>query len=82
MSMRRRASMATRRLALSDVKLTAHRAGLPGKEAICFFIAPLIPAYRAGLKGLRSRSAMGIRALPFAGTVRMITPPAIREVRL
>jgi hypothetical protein len=29
------------------VKLPAHRAGLPGKEDICFSIAPLIPACKA-----------------------------------
>jgi hypothetical protein len=32
-------------------QLPAHRAALPGKEAVCFFIAPLIPACRAGLAG-------------------------------
>jgi hypothetical protein len=33
------------------LKLPARKAGLPGKEAVCFFIAPLIPAYKAGLAG-------------------------------
>jgi hypothetical protein len=33
------------------LKLPAHRAGLPGKEAVCFLIAPLIPACKAGLAG-------------------------------
>jgi hypothetical protein len=33
----------------NHVKLPAHRAGLPGKEVVSFFIAPLIPAYNAGL---------------------------------
>jgi hypothetical protein len=32
------------------VKLSAHRAGLPGKE-ISFLIVPLDPAYKAGLAG-------------------------------
>jgi hypothetical protein len=27
------------------------QAGLPGKETVCFFIAPLIPTHRAGLAG-------------------------------
>jgi hypothetical protein len=34
-----------------QMKFPAHRAGLPGKEAICSLIAPLIPAHRAGLAG-------------------------------
>jgi hypothetical protein len=34
----------------SQVKLPAHRAGLPGNE-ISFFIVPLDPAYKAGLTG-------------------------------
>jgi hypothetical protein len=34
-----------------EVKLPARRAGLPGKEWFSFFIAPLIPAYKAGLAG-------------------------------
>jgi hypothetical protein len=33
-----------------DVKLPAHRAGLPGNE-ISFLIVPLDPAYKAGLAG-------------------------------
>ena len=33
------------------MKLSAHRAGLPGKEDAAFFVAPLIPAYNARLKG-------------------------------
>ena len=33
------------------MKLPVHRAGLPGKEEFCLFIAPFIPAYRAGLAG-------------------------------
>ncbi len=37
------------------MKLPAHGVGLPGKE-VFFFDAPLNPAYKAGLKGLRSRS--------------------------
>jgi hypothetical protein len=35
---------------LVNVKLHAHRAGLPGNE-ISFFIVPLDPAYKAGLAG-------------------------------
>jgi hypothetical protein len=34
-----------------EFEAPAHRAGLPGKEAFCFFIAPLIPACKAGLAG-------------------------------
>jgi hypothetical protein len=33
------------------VKLHVHRAGLPGKEKFCLFIAPFIRAYKAGLAG-------------------------------
>jgi hypothetical protein len=35
---------------MPNVKLPAHRAGLPGNE-ISFFIVPLYPAYKAGLAG-------------------------------
>ena len=34
----------------SNVKLPAHRAGLPGNE-ILFLIVPLDPAYKMGLAG-------------------------------
>ncbi len=34
----------------SNVKLPAHRAGLPGNEISCLFV-PLDPAYKAGLGG-------------------------------
>jgi hypothetical protein len=35
---------------LAEVKVPAHRAGLPGK-VISFYIVPLDPAYKAGLAG-------------------------------
>jgi hypothetical protein len=35
---------------MPNVKLPAHRAGLPGKET-SFLIVPLDPAYKAGLAG-------------------------------
>ena len=35
---------------LVNVKLPAHRAGLPGK-VISFYIVPLTPTYKAGLAG-------------------------------
>ena len=34
----------------SDVKLPVHRAGLPGKEGICFLLRPLTPPTRRGLR--------------------------------
>jgi len=37
-------------LSIQELKLPAHRAGLPGK-AISFYIVPLDPAYNAGLAG-------------------------------
>jgi hypothetical protein len=39
---------------LTLVKLPVHRAGLPGKEEVWFFVAPLIPACKAGLAGCAS----------------------------
>jgi hypothetical protein len=47
-----------------EVNLPAHKVGLPGKEAVCFFIASLIPAFMAGLAGC----APGHRAKKQGGT--------------
>ena len=43
------------------MKLPAHRAGLPGKEAICFLLRPLSPPTRRGL-----RAALPVKGDPFA----------------
>jgi len=42
--------MANDQWEMANVKLPAHRAGLPGK-GMSFLIVPLDPAYRAGLTG-------------------------------
>ena len=43
-----------------DLKLPARRAVLPGKEEFLFRCALLSPAYKAGLKGMRSRSPLNL----------------------
>ena len=45
------------------VKLSAHREGLPGKEEFCFIIAPLIPAYKAGLAGCYPAQKLEVQIL-------------------
>jgi lipid A 3-O-deacylase len=40
-----------REVVTQKVKLPAHGAGLPGKEEFCFFVCPLSPPTRQGLRG-------------------------------